>query len=346
MGTCVASIALMCLGLALTQQISLITALTSFSLGSCVSVMALYPMMACLRNLAEKSKKFANDPLTCFIYTGRTNEIGQLEYVQIFQNAKLRTAIGRVRESSSVLKQAAQSIATDNIDLSERTESQATSLEETSSSMQELTSVVQQNAQHAQHAKQLLQDARSKSVDSESIVLKTLDAMNEINASSKEIVDIINVIDGIAFQTNLLALNAAVESARAGEHGRGFAVVANEVRNLAGRSANSAKQIKALINDSAIKVETGAQLVHQSAESLKSINKSVGSIADFITDISRSSQEQSNGIEQVNQAVMHIDEVTQKNGQLVEKLAESSAAMTHKVKMLCGLVHQFKAENR
>ncbi len=346
MSTCVAIIALMCLGLALTQQISPIAALISFCLGSFVSVAAIYPMMACLRNLAEKSKKFACDPLTCFIYTGRTDEIGQLEYVQIFQNAKLRTAIGRVRESSSVLEQAAQNIATGNIDLATRTESQASSLEETASSMEEITSTVQQNAQHAQHANQLVQDARIQAENSESIVVSTLHAMNEINASSKEIADIINVIDDIAFQTNLLALNAAVESARAGEQGRGFAVVANEVRNLAGRSAESAKQIKALINDSASKVENGTQLAHQSAESLKMINKSMQSIADFIASISQSYQEQSDGIEQINQAVMHIDEVTQKNGQLVEKLAESSNAMTHKVKMLNGLADQFKAENR
>ncbi len=303
-------------------------------------------MMACVRNLAEKSKKIASDPLARFIYTGRTDEIGQLEYVQIFQNAKLRTAIGRIKESSSVLNQAANDIADGNSDLANRTESQTSSLEETASSMEEITSAVQQNAQYAQQANQLVRDARNQAENSESIVLNTLHAMNEINASSKEIADIINVIDDIAFQTNLLALNASVESARAGEQGRGFAVVANEVRNLAGRSAESAKQIKSLINDSASKVENGAQLVHQSAESLKMINQSVKSIADFIANISQSSQEQSDGIEQINQAIIQIDEVTQKNGQLVEKLAASSGAMTHKVKMLHGLADQFKAESR
>ncbi len=345
-GAFVGILALIFTGLAFLQQISFLAALSGFCIGSFISAAILYPMLSCLRNLAEKSKKIASDPLARFIYTGRTDEIGQLEYVQIFQNAKLRTAIGRVKESSSVLEQAAQDIANGNNDLANRTENQASSLEETASSMEEITSVVQHNAHNAQHANKLLTEARKQAESGESIVLNTLHAMNAINASSKEIADIINVIDDIAFQTNLLALNASVESARAGEQGRGFAVVANEVRNLAGRSAESAKQIKALINDSADKVEAGAQLVQQSAESLKLINSSVKSIADFIANISQSSQEQSDGIEQINQAIMQIDEVTQKNGQLVEKLALSSGAMTHKVKMLNGLADQFRAESR
>nr|WP_297325890.1 PAS domain-containing methyl-accepting chemotaxis protein [Nitrosomonas sp.] len=333
-------------GLAAAGQISLLFALSGFIAGSLVSSAVIYQMLSGLRNLAAKSEKIANDPLARFVYTGRNDELGQLEYVQIFQNAKLRTAIGRVKESSSVLEQAADEIAHGSVDLSSRTENQASSLEETASSIEEITATVQQNAENAKQANLLVQDTRQQAEKSGSVVSSTMRAMSEINDSSKKIADITNVIDEIAFQTNLLALNAAVEAARAGEQGRGFAVVANEVRNLAGRSAESAKQIKDLISDSVAKVESGSQLVNQSAESLRMINDGVKKIADIVGEISQSSQEQANGIEQINQAIMQIDEVTQKNGQLVEKLTSSSSAMSQKVKMLSGLADQFKSESR
>lgn len=334
------------LGLSLAEQISPLFALCAFIIGSIASSTVVFQMLAGLRNLAAKSERIANDPLARYVYAGRNDEIGQLEYVQIFQNAKLRTAIGRVKESSSVLEHAAADIATGNVDLSGRTENQASSLEETASSMEEITSTVQQNAENARQANQLVIDTRKQAEKSGSVVSSTMRAMNEINDSSKKIADITNVIDEIAFQTNLLALNAAVEAARAGEQGRGFAVVANEVRSLAGRSAESAKQIKDLINDSVSKVESGTELVNQSAESLKMITESIKKIADIVGEISQSSQEQANGIEQINQAIMQIDEVTQQNGQLVEKLSSSSSAMNQKVKMLSGLADQFKAEIR
>lgn len=294
-----------------------------------------------LRSIAKKSEVIANDPIARYVYTGRNDEIGQLEYVQIFQKAKLRTAIGRVKESSSMLEQAASEIAHGNVDLSARTENTASSLEETASSMEEMTSTVQHNADNTKQADRLVLDVRKQAEESSALVYSTLQAMNEINLSSKKIADITNVIDEIAFQINLLSLNASVEAARAGEQGRGFTVVAKEVRELAVRSAESAKQIKSLINDSVTKVERGAVLVNNSTESLKIINENIKKISEIVSEISQSSQEQANGIEQINQAIMQIDSGTQQNGELVEKLHSSSGAMIQKVKMLCGLAKQF-----
>lgn len=211
--------------------------------------------------------------------------------------------------------------------------------------MEEMTSVVQQNAENARQANQLVRETQEKVEKSGSVVTSTMKAMADINESSKEIADIINVIDSIAFQTNLLALNAAVEAARAGEQGRGFAVVANEVRNLAGRSADSAKLIKNLINDSVAKVKNGSKLVNESGEALKMITESVKKISSIVSEISESFQEQANGIEQINQAVTQIDETTQQNAALVEESAAASEAMTQKVKLLAGLAYQFKQED-
>ena len=331
--------------LAAAGQIAWIPALIGAITGAGLSYATVYMLLSGLRKMAAKSEKVANDPLTRYIYTGRTDEIGQIEYALIFMNAKLRTAVGRVKESSFVLDQAATEIATGNMDLSARTESQASSLEETASSMEEMTSTVQQNADNARLANQLVSETQQKAEKSGAVVSSTMKAMTEINESSKEIADIINVIDSIAFQTNLLALNAAVEAARAGEQGRGFAVVANEVRNLAGRSADSAKQIKVLINDSVAKVESGSRLVNESGEALRMITESVKKVSEIVAEISESCQEQANGIEQINQAVAQIDETTQQNAALVEESAAASEAMTQKVKLLTGLAHQFKQED-
>jgi aerotaxis receptor len=280
------------------------------------------------------------------VYTGRTDELGQLEYVQIFQNAKLRTIIGRVRESSTALEQVTVNIMQSSMDLGSRTESQVSSLEQTAASMEEINSTVQQNVDNVKQTNQLVQETRKQAERSGDVVSTTMRAMTDINESSKKIAEITNVIDEIAFQTNLLALNAAVEAARAGEQGRGFAVVANEVRSLAGRSAESAKQIKDLINDSVSKVESGTQLVNQSAESLKMINESVKKIAGIVTENSQSFQEQANGIEQINQAITQIDESTQQNGQLVEQLTTNANTMSQKTRMLSTLVDLFKAEGK
>lgn len=326
-------------------QIAWIPALMGAITGAGVSYVTVYTLLSGLRKMAARSEKIANDALTRYIYTGRTDEIGQIEYALIFMNAKLRTAIGRVKESSSVLDHSASEIATGNLYLSERTENQASSLEETASSMEEITSTVQQNADNARQANQLVHDSQRYAEKSGTVVTSAMHAMAEIHDSSKEIAEIINVIDSIAFQTNLLALNAAVEAARAGEQGRGFAVVANEVRNLAGRSADSAKQIKILINDSVAKVEKGTSLVNESGEALRKITESVKKISSIVAEISESCQEQANGIEQINQAVSQIDETTQQNAALVEESAAASEAMSQKVKLLAGLAYQFKQEN-
>jgi methyl-accepting chemotaxis protein-1 (serine sensor receptor) len=208
--------------------------------------------------------------------------------------------------------------------------------------MEEMTSTVKQNADNARHANQLAAGARDQAEKGGAVVSKAVSAMNEINASSKKIADIISVIDEIAFQTNLLALNAAVEAARAGEQGRGFAVVASEVRNLAQRSAAAAKEIKDLINDSVEKVKTGSDLVDASGRTLTEIVDSVKKVTDIVAEIAAASQEQSAGIEQVNKAVMQMDEVTQQNAALVEEAASASRSMEEQAERLADLMRFFR----
>src|SRR4029077_6425320 len=218
-------------------------------------------------------------------------------------------------------------ISKGNLNLSQRTEQQASSLEETASSMEEMTSTVKQTADNAGQANQLAMAARQQAEKGGAVVSLAVSAMGGINAASKKIADIISVIDGIAFQTNLLALNAAVEAARAGEQGRGFAVVATEVRNLAGRSATAAKEIKGLIQDTVSKVDEGSKLVTQSGATLEQIVTAVKKVTDIVTEIAPASNAQSSGIEQVNKAVMQLDELTQQNAALVEQASAASQAM-------------------
>ncbi|MDP1557914.1 MAG: methyl-accepting chemotaxis protein [Nitrosomonas sp.] len=331
-------------GFAIAGQISVFLALIGFGVGSLLAYAVIFKMFSALRDMAKRSTRIANDPLARFVYTGRNDDLGQIEHAQIFLNAKLRAAIGRLKESSSVLETASHEIETGNMDLSSRTESQASSLEETASSMEEMTAAVRQNADNAREADKLVLETQQQAEKSTDVVASTIKAMSEINSSSKKIADITNVIDEIAFQTNLLALNAAVEAARAGEQGRGFAVVANEVRNLAGRSAESAKQIKDLISDSVSKVETGTELANESGKSLRMINESMKKISDIVAEISDSCQEQANGIEQINQAITQIDETTQQNATLVEQAAAASSAMSQKVSHLASLADEFKQE--
>ncbi|MGN7838372.1 methyl-accepting chemotaxis protein [Stenotrophomonas sp. 22385] len=260
--------------------------------------------------------------------------------------AQLTQIVSRIQHASGSISTAAGEIASGNNDLSRRTEQQAANLEETAASMEELTSTVRQNAEHARQANQLAIGAHSVASQGGEVVGKVVSTMHEIDASSRRIADIITVIDGIAFQTNILALNAAVEAARAGEQGRGFAVVASEVRTLAQRSASAAKEIKGLIDESVGKVAEGSALVNQAGATMGEIVASVQRVTDIMAEISAASQEQSAGIEQVNQTVMQMDETTQQNAALVEEATAAARSMEEQAGHLTDAVSLFKLEGQ
>jgi methyl-accepting chemotaxis protein len=253
--------------------------------------------------------------------------------------------VSNVKHSASEVLRGAEEISQGNANLSQRTEEQSSSLEETASSMEEMTSTVKQNADNAGQANQLAAAARDQAEKGGGVVGKAVRAMADINESSKKISDIISVIDEIAFQTNLLALNAAVEAARAGEQGRGFAVVATEVRSLAGRSATAAKEIKELIQDSVRKVEDGSLLVTQSGQTLEQIVLSVKKVSDIVAEIAAASREQSSGIEQVNKAVMQMDDMTQQNAALVEQATAASQSMADQARDLSKMMDRFQVSD-
>ncbi|MCA9468154.1 MAG: HAMP domain-containing protein, partial [Nitrospira sp.] len=257
---------------------------------------------------------------------------------------KVSEVIQSVKNAVSGITTGTSEINAGTSDLAERTSAQAGALEETSASMEEMTSTIKQNADNAKQANQLAVAAREVAEKGGTVTDKAVEAMSEINKSSKKIADIINVIDEIAFQTNLLALNAAVEAARAGEQGRGFAVVASEVRNLAQRSATAAKEIKALINESVQKVGDGSELVNRSGQTLEEIVNSVKRVTDIISEISAASQEQAAGIDQVNKAVMQMDQGTQQNAALVEEATSASQSMAHQAQDLLHQVEFFKVK--
>ena len=259
---------------------------------------------------------------------------------------RLARIVTEVRQGTDAIASASGEIASGNLDLSSRTEEQASSLEETASSMEELTSTVKQNADNARQANVLAQTASSVAGQGGDVVAQVVQTMGSINDSSKKIVDIITVIDGIAFQTNILALNAAVEAARAGEQGRGFAVVAGEVRTLAQRSAAAAKEIKALIGDSVDKVEAGTRLVDQAGSTMTEVVTSIQHVTDIMAEISAASQEQTSGIEQINQAISQMDNVTQQNASLVEEAAAASEALQSQAARLAELVSVFQIDDR
>ncbi|MBK7543422.1 MAG: MCP four helix bundle domain-containing protein [Candidatus Competibacteraceae bacterium] len=259
---------------------------------------------------------------------------------------QLKTMVSQVNHATSQVNAAASEIASGSSDLAQRTEEQASALEETASSMEELTSTVKQSAEHAGQANQLASAARVQAEQGGQVVEQAVAAMGAIHHSSKQIADIIGVIDEIAFQTNLLALNAAVEAARAGEQGRGFAVVAGEVRKLAQRSADAAKEIKALITDSVTKVEDGGQLVERSGKTLQEIVTAIKKVSDIVAEMAAASREQASGIEQVNKAILQMDQTTQQNAALVEQTAAASHAMGEQAQQLQQLMAFFKLDAR
>ncbi|MDO8064457.1 methyl-accepting chemotaxis protein [Janthinobacterium sp. SUN206] len=295
-----------------------------------------------LRTAVDIARKVADGDLTAQIDASAKDETGQLLLALKDMNTSLLNIVSEVRAGTDSIATSSTEIAAGNQDLSSRTEEQAGSLEETASSMEELTSTVKQNADNARQANQLAASAAQVAVKGGAVVAQVVGTMESINASSNKIVDIISVIDGIAFQTNILALNAAVEAARAGEQGRGFAVVASEVRNLAQRSASAAKEIKTLIGASVEQVNAGSMLVAQAGSTMNDIVDSVQRVSDIITEITAASSEQSVGIDEINRAIGQMDAVTQQNAALVEESAAAAESMQHQAHNLAQVVSVFK----
>jgi methyl-accepting chemotaxis protein len=297
-----------------------------------------------LNRAVEVARTVASGNLTSRIDVRGRDEASQMMQALKDMNASLATLVSEVRMGSGEIATAAGEIASGNLELSSRTEQQAGSLEETASSMEEMTSTVRQNAENALQANQLAANASEVARKGGQVVARVVDTMSDIDAASRKIVEIIAVIDGIAFQTNILALNAAVEAARAGEQGRGFAVVASEVRSLAQRSASAAKEIKQLIDDSVGKVSQGSQLVGEAGVTMDEVVNSVQRVTDIIGEISSASREQEGGISQINHAISEMDSVTQQNAALVEEAAGAAGSLQEQADRLAQMVAVFKVD--
>ncbi|MBS0290207.1 MAG: HAMP domain-containing protein [Proteobacteria bacterium] len=292
--------------------------------------------------LISSADAIAEGDLTQNFTKERADEFGVLLNTLGNMQGKISTIVQKIRSSSYSVGRGAREIAQGNLDLSKRTEEQATSLASTAASMEELSVTVRENANQSKQAAQLAEHAREQADVSGAIVNDAVEAMSQINARSKKISEISAVIDGIAFQTNLLALNAAIEAARAGEQGRGFAVVAQEVRNLAQRSSASAKEINTLITDSVEKISKGSELVTKSGEALHEIVKSASSVSDIVASIATATTQQAKGLEEINKAITQMDVITQQNAALVEETAAASENVNQQVRDLISLIEYFK----
>jgi methyl-accepting chemotaxis protein len=331
---------------------ALILLLIGVALMSVIAAIAAYMLRSILRQLGGEPanamgivERISKGDLSVQISLRGNDSNSLLKSIKSMRD-NLSSMVTGVRTGTDTIATASSQIAAGNLDLSSRTEQQASALEETASSMEELTSIVRQNADNARQANQLAVSASGVASNGGMVIEKVVGTMAEINDSSRKIADIIGVIDGIAFQTNILALNAAVEAARAGEQGRGFAVVASEVRTLAQRSASAAREIKALIEDSVNKVNTGSSLVAQAGTTMQEIVTSVKQVSDVVAEISAASQEQSSGIEEVNRAITQMDEVTQQNAALVEQAAAAAASMQEQAANLAQLMSRFVLEEK
>ncbi|HZW23665.1 methyl-accepting chemotaxis protein [Noviherbaspirillum sp.] len=298
-----------------------------------------------LNEAVKVAKRVADGDLTSEVKVTTQDETGELMKALQHMNDSLSKLVGEVRQGTETIASASREIASGNMDLSHHTQEQAASLQETASSMGQLTQTVRENAENAREANDLAATASQIAEKGGTVVSQVVQTMGSINESSRKIVDIIGVIDGIAFQTNILALNAAVEAARAGEQGKGFAVVASEVRSLAQRSASAAKEIKQLIGDSVEKVDAGARLVDQAGSTMNEVVASVKRVTGIMSEITAANQEQSSSIEQLNHMIVQMDGVTQQNAALVEEAAASAESMQNQASTLSQLVSVFKLNN-
>ena len=331
--------------LIVTSTIAAIAAIAAAAVLLTLTITGMLKRLSLVRDALEDISSGEGD-LTRRLDASGKDELAQIALAFNRFTDKISGTLLEIRHASESVKMSSSEIASGNLDLSGRTEQQAGSLEETASAMEELTSTVKQNADNARQANQLAVSASEIAVQGGAVVAQVVDTMGSINASARKIVDIISVIDGIAFQTNILALNAAVEAARAGEQGRGFAVVASEVRSLAQRSATAAKEIKGLIDDSVEKVDIGSQLVEQAGQTMTEVVSSVRRVTDIVGEISAASQEQSSGIAEVGRAVTLMDEATQQNAALVEEAAAAAQSLQDQAEHLAGVVAEFKLDER
>jgi len=323
-----------------TLALSIIAALAAIVIGVVITRSITVPV----NRAVAVARTVAAGDLTSRIAVTSKDEVGMLLASLAEMNDYLKKIVGEVRSGTREIATATTEVANGNMDLSSRTEEQASALEETASSMEELTSTVRQNSENARQANALAQSAAAVALRGGDVVSQVVQTMDSINTSSSKIVDIISVIDGIAFQTNILALNAAVEAARAGEQGRGFAVVASEVRNLAQRSASAAKEIKVLIGDSVDKVEAGNRLVSTAGTTMHEVVASVQKLTAIVGEITTASREQEMGIEQINEAITSMDTVTQQNAALVEEAAAATSALQDQAGKLAQAVSVFKLD--